>query len=165
MFQGFDVGMQIVAVEKDLQTTLHIVREQVVAQQRDPLRKFKERVRHLNYGPCAQLKPLSQRDVDRVDAHTSCNYYSRSFRDPSEFTLCFVGALPPPYKCTCGSCSAGECASVGTIPFRSCLRNWVYRSGVCRKTEETQSGLQPCNTALVCSAMNMPMLRIGNACR
>lgn len=85
--------MQVVAVREDLQTTLQIVREQVLAQQRDPLRKFKKRVRELNYGPCDQLQPLTLNDVSRVDVHASCNYYSRCFRDPAEFTLCFVGAL------------------------------------------------------------------------
>lgn len=86
--------MQVVAVQEELQTTLQIVREQVAAQQRDPLRKFKERVRELNYGPCAQLQPLNLRDVARVDVHAACHYFSQCFRDPSEFTLCFVGARP-----------------------------------------------------------------------
>ena len=80
----------------ELATTMQIIRQQVVAKQRDPMTKFAGAVQRLNYGTSPYLKQPTLWGLRRVDVHRACAYCSRAFRNPAEFTLCFVGVPPPP---------------------------------------------------------------------
>lgn len=87
---------QVEAVPEELEQTMQILRQEVVAKQRDPLTKFSDAVRRLNYGDSPFLQPLSLRAVRRIDVRAACRYCSHAFQNPAEFTLCFAGARTAP---------------------------------------------------------------------
>eukprot|EP00892_Ulva_mutabilis_P009176 jgi/Ulvmu1/6630/UM003_0268.1 len=81
------------ADEAHLDTTMQILRQGVVAKQRDPMAKFTDAVQRLNYGSSPYLRPPTLRDLRRINVHRACAFCSAAFRNPAEYTLCFVGKI------------------------------------------------------------------------
>lgn len=69
------------------------LREVTLAQLRNPMRRFADRVRQLIFQDCYFYRPFSLRDLASVDPHQACAHFNRSFRNPAEFSLCFTGSL------------------------------------------------------------------------
>jgi hypothetical protein len=66
-----------------------------LGQLRNPTRVFADRVLELCYNNY-YFRPPSLRDIRCVDPFKACAHFTRSFRNPAEFTLCFTGALKVP---------------------------------------------------------------------
>ena len=79
----------------------------VDAQLRDPLQRYRDYVRLLNYGRSHVLQPLTLRDLRALDPDAACSHFSQAFRNPAEFTLCFVGALRLSCRRLHHRCAAG----------------------------------------------------------
>lgn len=69
------------------------LRDTLEAQRRAPARRFLARVRQVCYGDCYYFKPPTVADLDHLDFPAAFRYFSRSFTNPSEFTICFTGSL------------------------------------------------------------------------
>lgn len=69
------------------------LREVTLAQLRNPMRRFADRVRQLIFQDCYFYRPFSLRDLARVDPHAACAHFNRSFCNPAEFSICFTGSL------------------------------------------------------------------------
>lgn len=69
------------------------LREATLAQLRNPLRRFADRVRELIFQDCYFYRPFSLRDLAQVDPQMACAHFNRCFCNPAEFTLCFTGSL------------------------------------------------------------------------
>jgi hypothetical protein len=95
-----DVCLQVKPAETELKSFFLMTGNMLVAQQRDPLHRYRTFVRLLNYGRSYILKPLTLKDLERVDPDAACRHFSRAFLNPAEFTLCFVGALHAAHRCT-----------------------------------------------------------------
>eukprot|EP00899_Mesostigma_viride_P018829 jgi/Mesvir1/26948/Mv20668-RA.1 len=80
-------------VEQELKVVMRMTREAIVAQNRDPLKVYGDRVRFLNYGNCYFYKPVTLEEFDRIDPHYSCQYFNNCFRNPAEFTVVLVGTI------------------------------------------------------------------------
>lgn len=85
------LGAQIEAVEHELVSVLAMARQMVEATVRNPLQKFTNHVRFVNYGRCYFFRPFSVADLDRLDVHKACSHFTQAFHNPAEFTLCFTG--------------------------------------------------------------------------
>jgi hypothetical protein len=86
-------AVQVEPSEPELASVLAMAATSIDAQQRDPLKRYRDYVRQLNYGASYMLAPLRMHDLRRLDAAAACAHFSAAFRNPAEFTLCFVGAL------------------------------------------------------------------------
>jgi hypothetical protein len=84
---------QVTPSEAELASFYAMAASVVDAQLRDPLQRYRDYVRLLNYGHSHVLQPLTLQDLRRLDPDAACRHFSRAFRNPAEFTLCFVGAL------------------------------------------------------------------------
>lgn len=80
-------------VETRLDTCRRITREQIVAQIRNPLYSWGQRVKFLNYGECYYFRPPTLKDVDALDPVKACEHFNQAYRDPAEFRVCLTGAI------------------------------------------------------------------------
>jgi hypothetical protein len=64
-----------------------------LAQLRNPMRRFADRMRQLIYNDCYFYRPFSLRELASVDPDKACAHFNRSFCNPAEFSLCFTGSL------------------------------------------------------------------------
>ncbi|BDA41495.1 probable zinc protease PqqL [Coccomyxa sp. Obi] len=83
----------VTPVPAELDTCMQYLREVTLAQLRNPMRRFADRVRQLIFQDCYFYRPFSLRDLASVDPHQACAHFNRSFRNPAEFSLCFTGSL------------------------------------------------------------------------
>eukprot|EP00959_Pyramimonas_sp_CCMP1952_P379997 7960507-Pyramimonas_sp.AAC.1 len=64
--------------------------EYIEGLQRDPHHVFSNRVRYVNYGNCWYFKPMTKKEFLRVDPFEACDFFSKCFRNPKEFTVVLV---------------------------------------------------------------------------
>ena len=77
-----------------LAVPLRLMREYIRSRRRDPFWNFKTTVKRLNYGDSYYLRPLTERDLDRVRPAAALEFFAAAFTNPAAFTICLVGALP-----------------------------------------------------------------------
>ena len=77
-----------------LAVPLRLMREYIRSRRHDPFWNFKTTVKRLNYGDSYYLKPLTERDLDRVRPAAALEFFAAAFANPAAFTICLVGALP-----------------------------------------------------------------------
>ena len=77
-----------------LAVPLRLMREYIRSRRRDPFWNFKTTVKRLNYGDSYYLRPLTERDLDRVRPAAALDFFAAAFANPAAFTICLVGALP-----------------------------------------------------------------------
>jgi len=66
------------------------------------------------HADCYYFRPPTAADLDKLDMPAAFRYFSRSFQNPAEFTICFTGSLKVCYVATyqgtaCNAC--GPCIS------------------------------------------------------
>jgi predicted Zn-dependent peptidase len=83
------------APAEELDVALRMTRESIRAQARDPMWRFSNAVKQLNYGGCYYLEPLTEAGLARVDPSIALATFDAAFRNPAEFTVCLVGAIEP----------------------------------------------------------------------
>ncbi|KMT03255.1 hypothetical protein BVRB_8g197980 [Beta vulgaris subsp. vulgaris] len=81
--------------EEDTRRVIQIVEEMIRADERDPYNVFTNRVTRIKYGNSYFYKPAQLNDLPKVDPEKACEYFDRSFKDPSTFTVAIVGNLDP----------------------------------------------------------------------
>ncbi|BBN04021.1 zinc protease [Marchantia polymorpha subsp. ruderalis] len=81
--------------EEEVKLVMQMTREEIKAQERDPFTAYANRVRELNYGNSYYFKPVTARDLNKVNPKKACEYFDNSFRDPSSFTVAIVGNIEP----------------------------------------------------------------------
>ena len=74
-----------------LRTVLEFAREQVRLGQNNPHIRFQQRVQELNSQAHPYMRPATIEDVDAIDSAFACDFFSKAFRNPAEFTVVFVG--------------------------------------------------------------------------
>ncbi|CAL5222596.1 g4987 [Coccomyxa viridis] len=77
----------------ELDTYMRNLRDMLEAQLRNPAQRFMARVRQVCYEGCYYFEPPTVADLDKLDLPAAFRYFSRSFQNPAEFTLCFTGSL------------------------------------------------------------------------
>ncbi|KAK9820030.1 hypothetical protein WJX72_005269 [[Myrmecia] bisecta] len=82
---------EVKPVPSELNTCLRYLREVVIAQIRNPLHFFNNRVRFINYDRCYYFEPFTLRDLDTIDPQVACSHFNDAFNNPAEFTLCLTG--------------------------------------------------------------------------
>eukprot|EP00249_Psilotum_nudum_P022861 c28663_g1_i1 orf=451-3468(-) len=85
----------VVPGDEEVKLVMEMAREAVKAQERDPLTTFSNRVRELNYGNSYFFKPVTLKELNKVDPKNSCHYFNNCFKDPSTFTVAIVGNVDP----------------------------------------------------------------------
>ena len=91
---NFALRVQIEPSAVELEHFKAMAASAVAAQAREPTQRYRDFVRQLHYGSkAAVLQPLTLKMLRRLDAGAACAHFSRAFRNPAEFTLCFAGAL------------------------------------------------------------------------
>ncbi|KAL2635876.1 hypothetical protein R1flu_007355 [Riccia fluitans] len=81
--------------EEEVRLVMQMTKEEIKAQERDPFTAYANRVRELNYGNSYYFKPVTARDLNKVDPKKACEYFDNCFRDPSSFTVAIVGNIEP----------------------------------------------------------------------
>jgi predicted Zn-dependent peptidase len=81
--------------EKELRVVVRMLHQNVVAQKRDPLSHFHNRVRLVNYGGCHYFTPMSEADVRRVDLRAAAAHHNRAYSNPAEFKVVLTGSIEP----------------------------------------------------------------------
>ncbi|KAG6556881.1 hypothetical protein Mapa_001461 [Marchantia paleacea] len=81
--------------EEEVKLVMQMTREEIKAQERDPFTAYANRVRELNYGNSYYFKPVTARDLNKVNPKKACEYFDNSFKDPSSFTVAIVGNIEP----------------------------------------------------------------------
>ncbi|XP_057813480.1 zinc protease PQQL-like isoform X2 [Cryptomeria japonica] len=85
----------VVPGDEEVNLVMEMTKEGIRAQERDPFTKFANRVRELNYGNSYFFKPVKVKDLQKVDAKRSCQYFDSCFKDPSTFTVVIIGKIDP----------------------------------------------------------------------
>ncbi|KAF5184288.1 Zinc protease pqql-like [Thalictrum thalictroides] len=80
---------------EEVKIVMEMAEEAINAQERDPYTAFSNRVRELNYGNSYFFRPIKTTDLQKVNPRKACEYFSSCFKDPSTFTVLFVGNLNP----------------------------------------------------------------------
>jgi len=52
------------------------------------------------HADCYYFRPPTAADLDKLDMPAAFRYFSRSFQNPAEFTICFTGSLKVCYVAT-----------------------------------------------------------------
>lgn len=81
------------AVDEELVTIKDIVRESIRNQIRDPSAEYLRRLKDINYGKSFYFKPWTIPDFDSIDAKEACEFFTKCFHNPGEFTLVVVGDI------------------------------------------------------------------------
>lgn len=81
--------------DAELAVVMQMALEAVRAKERDPFTAYAERVREVNYGQSYYFKPVTAKELKKVDPKKACEYFDRCFKDPSSFTVAIVGNLEP----------------------------------------------------------------------
>lgn len=108
---------------------------------------------------CYYFEPPTVADLDKLDLPAAFRYFSRSFQNPAEFTLCFTGSLKARHlSCSCQVSFAVQHDFAG-VPLQSiaystdCLHRGVpfHRS---RQHHDTASALwKVCHELVALSEM------------
>mmetsp|Transcript_26988 Transcript_26988/g.69981 ORF Transcript_26988/g.69981 Transcript_26988/m.69981 type:complete len:1010 (+) Transcript_26988:157-3186(+) len=80
-------------VAEELSAVMHMTRETIAAQIRDPMHTFSNRVRFINYGRCYYFAPFSMREFRAVDAQVACDHFNEAYANPEEYTVCLTGNI------------------------------------------------------------------------
>ncbi|UPR04019.1 metallopeptidase [Chloropicon primus] len=83
---------RVQAVDSELGNIKQMVREAIQNQIRDPMTKYSQRVKSVNYNSF-YFRPWTLPEFDAIDAKESCEFYSECFNHPGEFTLIVVGDI------------------------------------------------------------------------
>lgn len=76
-----------------LETLMLMQEEKIRNQSRDPESKYSNVVRSLVYGDSYQSQTITVKSLHEMDSTKACAFFDECFRDPSEFTIVFVGAI------------------------------------------------------------------------
>ncbi|XP_010545332.1 PREDICTED: zinc protease PQQL-like isoform X2 [Tarenaya hassleriana] len=85
----------VIPQEEEVRIVMQMAEEAVRAQERDPYTVFANRVKEINYGNSYFFRPIRISDLRKVDPLKACEYFNRSFTDPSTFTVVIVGNVDP----------------------------------------------------------------------
>ncbi len=84
---------EVKAVDDELKTIKQIVREAIQNQIRDPVTKYVEKLKFVNYGKSFYFRPWTLAEFDAINAEESCEFFSECFQHPGEFTVIVLGDL------------------------------------------------------------------------
>ncbi|KAJ7536029.1 hypothetical protein O6H91_12G054400 [Diphasiastrum complanatum] len=93
IYQLFTTNVQ--PGDKEVKIVMQMTREAIMAQERDPFMAYATRVRELNYGNSYYFKPITVKDLRKVDPKKACRYFDSCYKDPSLFTIAIVGKIDP----------------------------------------------------------------------
>lgn len=85
----------VIPGDEEVKLVMQMTREAIMAQERDPFTAFANRVRELNYGNSYYFKPVTVKELKKIDPIKSCHYFDNCFKDPSTFTVAIVGNFDP----------------------------------------------------------------------
>ncbi|MCO5571807.1 hypothetical protein L7F22_025555 [Adiantum nelumboides] len=85
----------VVPGDEEVKLVMQMTKEAILAQERDPFTAFANRVRELNYGDSYYFKPVTVKELKKVDPKRACQYFDSCFKDPSTFTVAIVGNVDP----------------------------------------------------------------------
>lgn len=76
-----------------LETLMQMQEEKIRNQSRDPESRYGDVVRELVYGKSYHSQRITVKALHQMDSSKACAFFDACFRDPSEFTIVFVGAI------------------------------------------------------------------------
>ncbi|XP_024516679.1 zinc protease PQQL-like [Selaginella moellendorffii] len=79
----------------EVKLVMQMTKEGIEAQERDPFTAYVNRVREINYGNSYYFKPITVKDLRKVDPLRACAFFDSCFKDPSAFTIAIVGKIIP----------------------------------------------------------------------
>ncbi|KAH7414951.1 hypothetical protein KP509_14G020500 [Ceratopteris richardii] len=85
----------VVPGREEVKLVMQMTKEAILAQERDPFTAFANRVRELNYGDSYYFKPVTVKELKKIDPKKACQYFDSCFKDPSTFTVAIVGNVDP----------------------------------------------------------------------
>lgn len=85
----------VVPGDEEVKLVMQMTKEAILAQERDPFTAFANRVRELNYGDSYYFKPVTVKELKKIDPKKACQYFDNCFKDPSTFTVAIVGNVDP----------------------------------------------------------------------
>ncbi len=68
---------------------------------------------------CYYFEPPTVADLDKLDLPAAFRYFSRSFQNPAEFTLCFTGSLKVRRLSCFYSCSFAMLRDLATVSLHA----------------------------------------------
>lgn len=85
----------VIPGDEEVKLVMQMTKEAILAQERDPFTAFANRVRELNYGDSYYFKPVTVKELKKIDPKKACQYFDNCFKDPSTFTVAIVGNVDP----------------------------------------------------------------------
>lgn len=85
----------VIPGDEEVKLVMQMTKEAILALERDPFTAFANRVRELNYGNSYYFKPVTVKELNKIDPKKACQYFDNCFKDPSTFTVAIVGNVDP----------------------------------------------------------------------